>query len=150
MRIALSLLLLLMAGGLEAEEFRLLSFNIRYDRPDPGVRAWSERREAVAGIIREAADLAGLQEVLPNQRHDLAERCPEFVFVGVGREPEDRGEASPVLVRRARFAVLESGTFWFSDTPEVVGSKSWGNEIPRVCTWAKLRDASLWLVSSRR
>ena len=53
-----------------------------------------------------------------------------------------------MLVRRDRFAVLESGTFWFSDTPEVVGSKSWGNDIPRICTWAKLRDvkggAAFW------
>lgn len=131
-----------------AEEFRVLTFNIRYDRPDPGVRAWAERRETVAAILRANADLAGLQEVLPNQRRELLERCPEFAFVGVGREPGDGGEASPVLVRRERFTVLESGTFWFSDTPEIPGSKSWGNDLPRICTWAKLREvrdgAVLW------
>ena len=36
--------------------------------------------------------------------------------------------------------VLDQGTFWFSDTPEVPGSTSWGNDIPRICTWAHLRD----------
>lgn len=140
MRFPFLLLLILapLAAGLAAE-LRVLTFNIRYDRPDPGVRAWTERREAVAAIIREHADVAGLQEVLPNQRQELVERCPEFAFVGVGREPDDRGESSPVLYRRDRFALLDSGTFWFSDTPAVVGSKSWGNDIPRICSWAKLR-----------
>lgn len=131
-----------------AEGFRVLSFNIRYDRPDPGVRAWTERREVVAAIIRENADLAGLQEVLPNQRQEVMERCAGFEIVGLGREPGDRGESSPVLVRKDRLAVLESGTFWFSDTPDVAGSKSWGNDIPRICTWAKLRalkdDSVVW------
>ena len=31
----------------------------------------------------------------------------------------------------------DCGTFWFSDTPEKIASKSWGNEIPRICTWAR-------------
>ena len=74
MRFALLVFFALLAV-LRAEEIRVLTFNIRYDRPDPGVRAWTERRDAVAAIIREHADLAGLQEVLPNQRRELAERA---------------------------------------------------------------------------
>ncbi|MCK7510075.1 MAG: hypothetical protein MZV70_42585 [Desulfobacterales bacterium] len=31
-------------------------------------------------------------------------------------------------------------TFWFSDTPGVVKSTSWGNTIERVCTWAYFED----------
>jgi endonuclease/exonuclease/phosphatase family metal-dependent hydrolase len=38
--------------------------------------------------------------------------------------------------------VLDSGTFWFSDTPEQPGSKTWGNDITRICTWARFRDAT--------
>jgi endonuclease/exonuclease/phosphatase family metal-dependent hydrolase len=37
-----------------------------------------------------------------------------------------------------RFVLSEEGTFWFSDTPHVPGSKGWGNIIPRTCTWARL------------
>lgn len=122
------------------QDLQVLTFNVRYDRPDPGKQSWKERRDAVAAIIRANADVAGLQEVLPQQRKDLAERLPEFELVGIGRDPGDRGEASPLLVRKDRLEVLEHGTFWFSDSPEVVGSMSWGNEIPRICTWAKLRD----------
>ncbi len=31
-------------------------------------------------------------------------------------------------------------TFWFSDTPNIPGSISWGNKYTRICTWAKLFD----------
>ena len=34
----------------------------------------------------------------------------------------------------------KSDTFWFSDTPEIISSKSWGNDIVRICTWAKFSD----------
>jgi endonuclease/exonuclease/phosphatase family metal-dependent hydrolase len=36
--------------------------------------------------------------------------------------------------------VAEAGTFWFSDTPSVPGSKSWGNNITRICTWTRFVD----------
>jgi endonuclease/exonuclease/phosphatase family metal-dependent hydrolase len=36
--------------------------------------------------------------------------------------------------------VGESGTFWFSDTPGVPGSRSWGNSVTRICTWARFID----------
>ena len=34
----------------------------------------------------------------------------------------------------------DCGTFWLSDTPEVPGSRTWGNEIPRVAAWVRLID----------
>jgi endonuclease/exonuclease/phosphatase family metal-dependent hydrolase len=36
--------------------------------------------------------------------------------------------------------VRRSDTFWFSDTPGVVKSTSWGNQIERICTWAYFED----------
>jgi endonuclease/exonuclease/phosphatase family metal-dependent hydrolase len=123
------------------EDFRLLSFNIRYANPKDGADRWENRREAVVKLIREEADLAGLQEVLPEQRAEIAERCSEFTVVGVAREEDDKGEASPILFRKDRFEALASGTFWLSDTPETVGSHTWGNTLPRICTWARVRDS---------
>ena len=45
-----------------------------------------------------------------------------------------------LLYRRTRFDVWESGTFWLSETPKEPGSTSWGNKLPRICTWARLLD----------
>ena len=51
-----------------------------------------------------------------------------------------KGEYTAILFRTARFRADEAGTFWLSDTPEKRGSKSWGNEIHRICTWAHFID----------
>jgi len=134
------LLFVALSLAAHGEDFRVLTFNIRYANPKDCADRWENRREHVANLIRDESDLAGLQEVLPEQRAEIAERCAEFVVLGIGREPDDKGEASPILFRKDRFAALASGTFWLSDTPEIPGSHIWGNKLPRICTWAKLRD----------
>jgi endonuclease/exonuclease/phosphatase family metal-dependent hydrolase len=35
---------------------------------------------------------------------------------------------------------LSSGTFWLSETPDVVGSKGWDAKYPRICTWGQFKD----------
>ena len=83
--------------------------------------------------------IAGLQEALDWQIDEIREALPAYNMVGVGRDDGKRkGEFAPVFYRAERFRVGEQGTFWLSDTPEAPGSKSWGNQIPRICTWARL------------
>jgi endonuclease/exonuclease/phosphatase family metal-dependent hydrolase len=135
-----SFLLALSSALAMADDLRVLTFNIRFDNPKDGPDQWENRREAVAKVIADTADVAGLQEVKPQQRAWLIEHLPEFGFIGVGREPEDKDESVPVIFRKDRFEVLASGTFWLSSQPETPGSASFGNKLPRICTWAKLRD----------
>jgi endonuclease/exonuclease/phosphatase family metal-dependent hydrolase len=47
-----------------------------------------------------------------------------------------------VLYRHDRWSIdaEESGTFWLSDTPEKPASTSWGNDIPRIVTWALFHE----------
>ena len=139
-RVIRILLLILSALPAVAQDVRVLSFNIRYNNFMDGANAWPHRKEAVAQLIEKTADVAGLQEVKPEQRSWLIEHLPQFGVLGVGREPEDRDESVPVVYRKDRFEVLASGTFWLSENPDVAGSTSWGNKLPRICTWAKLRD----------
>ena len=47
-----------------------------------------------------------------------------------------------VLWRMERYELLADGNFWFSDTPGVPGSRTWGNTVTRICTWVRLRDRS--------
>lgn len=123
-------------------EVRVMSFNIRYGTAADGADAWPNRRDLVFEVIREfEPDVLGVQEALGFQLDALGEALPDHEIVGVGRDDGVRsGEFSAILVDRARFEVEASGTFWFSDTPEAPGSMSWGNRIPRICTWARLRD----------
>jgi len=71
----------------------------------------------------------------------LSDNLKEYTLVGVGRDDGKRaGELSAVLYKSKRFELLDSGTFWLSETPQVAGSKSWDSSLPRIATWVKLRD----------
>ena len=107
----------------------VMSFNIRYGTANDGDNHWTRRREMLFDVVREQnADLIGVQEALAAQIDEMIAAAPAYAVVGVGRDDgRARGEFSAILFRRDRFRVADSGTFWFSDTPAVPGSKSWGN-----------------------
>lgn len=120
----------------------VMSFNIRHGRGDDGVHVWPNRRALVQERLRVSnASLIGLQEVLDFQLDELTAVLPRYRAIGVGRDDGvSAGEFSPVLVDTTRFVVITSGTFWFSDTPDVPGSMHWGNRITRIASWARLAD----------
>jgi endonuclease/exonuclease/phosphatase family metal-dependent hydrolase len=124
------------------EPLTIMSFNIRYGTANDGENHWTLRREFLFDVMRAAdADLAGVQEALDTQLAELLQALPQYGLVGVGRDDgRARGEYAAILYRRDRFRVSDAGTFWFSDTPEVVASRSWGNRITRICTWARFVD----------
>ena len=120
----------------------VMTFNIRYGSAKDGENEWSARREMLFDVIRSTnPDLLGLQEALDFQIDEIVTAVPGYAVVGVGRDDgAEKGEYSAILFRKDRFHVAEAGTFWFSDTPSVIASKSWGNQITRICTWARLID----------
>jgi endonuclease/exonuclease/phosphatase family metal-dependent hydrolase len=121
----------------------VMSFNIRFDNPDDGINAWPNRKDQVADMTgnRYPSDIIGLQEALKHQIDELQTRLPGYSWVGVGRDDgKERGEYSPIFYRISRLELLETDTFWLSETPEIPGSKSWDAAITRVVTWAKFKD----------
>ena len=133
-----------------AEPINVMSFNIRYATAKDGENHWTLRRTFLFDVVREQdADIIGLQEALDSQIREIVEAVPGYAVVGVGRDDaKAAGEYSAILIRKDRFNVAEAGTFWFSDTPSVPGSTSWGNRITRICTWARLIDrggAAFWV-----
>jgi endonuclease/exonuclease/phosphatase family metal-dependent hydrolase len=120
----------------------VMSFNIRYGTANDGDNHWTRRRQFVVDVVTEvSADVVGVQEALDGQIQELLDAIPDYAAIGVGRDDgRTRGEYAAILYRRARLRVAESGTFWFSDTPDVIASASWGNTIPRICTWARFVD----------
>jgi endonuclease/exonuclease/phosphatase family metal-dependent hydrolase len=124
------------------EPMTVMTFNIRYGTAKDGENEWSARRDMLFDVIRSTnPDLLGLQEALDFQIDEIIAAVPGYAVVGVGRDDgAEKGEYSAILFRRDRFHVAEAGTFWFSDTPSVVASKSWGNQITRICTWARFID----------
>ena len=128
-------------GGTPAD-LRVASFNIRYGTANDGDNAWPLRRDLVTNQLRALqADVVGLQEALRFQLDQIAAALPEYDEFGVGRDDGDTaGEYAAILYRRDRLRRERGGTFWFSDTPTVPGSASWGNHVTRICTWARFTD----------
>lgn len=129
------------APGVSAEPLRVMTFNIRFDNPDDGQDAWPHRRGAVASLIQfYEPDVLGTQEVLLNQYQQLQEDLPDYATYGVGRnDGKMDGEFIPLFYRRDRFRLIDSGSFWLSETP---GSPSvgWDAALPRVASWLRLED----------
>jgi endonuclease/exonuclease/phosphatase family metal-dependent hydrolase len=128
------------SSGTDGLELRVMTFNIRYGTANDGENNWNNRKEMVFDVIRNhPSDVVGLQEALRFQIDAIREALPLYGEIGVAREDGyEEGEYSSVLYRTDRFGVGESGTFWFSDTPEIAGSNTWGNACVRICSWARL------------
>ena len=130
------------ADSQESADLCVMTFNLRYASASPP-NAWSARRPAAKALWdRVRPDVVGTQEGLYQQIKDLAADQPDFAWIGLGREGGSRGEFMAIFYRRARLTPLEFDHFWLSDTPDVIGSTTWGNSNRRMVTWVKFRDGA--------
>lgn len=122
-------------------QIKAASFNIRFDNPDDGYTSWDNRRKGVVKFLDvEDPDILGLQEVLKNQLDYIDLRLSDHDYVGIGRDDgKAAGEFAPVFYKRERFQLIDSGTFWLSETPDKP-SMGWDALINRICTYAFLKD----------
>lgn len=154
-------LLLFTSCGAYADTFKALSWNIRLDTPNDAELAWPHRAGKVINQLhQQAPDIIGLQEVMWHQLVRLESALPGYQRIGVGRDDgKNAGEFSPLLIRRDRFVIEDSGTFWFHPSwepaaiqtgavqkgdeevgPGLIGKQGWDAALPRICSWALLKD----------
>jgi endonuclease/exonuclease/phosphatase family metal-dependent hydrolase len=126
------------AGG--TAELAVMTYNLRY-ASQTGANAWPGRRPLIKSLIdAKRPDLIGTQEGLYGQLKDFAADQPDFDWIGLGRDGGSHGEFMAIFYRRARFEPLEYDHFWLSDTPDVIGSSTWGNTNRRMVTWVRFKD----------
>ncbi|MFP4499888.1 MAG: endonuclease/exonuclease/phosphatase family protein [Candidatus Hydrogenedentota bacterium] len=157
-------LLLFAAPPVSAEEgdaphtLRLLTFNVLVNWENKeGVPPWKDRRALCLAVTQEAdADLIGFQETAPKQADFFRDNLPGYGVVGEIALSEEQvaafSEILPIVramnitrytdallfYREALFDKLDEGHWWLSSTPEKL-SADFGNEMPRIMVWAKLR-----------
>ena len=121
-------------------ELKIISYNIRTLARD-GENSWQFRKHATKNMIElHKPDAFGLQEAMLPHMQYIDSVCPQYARVGVGRsDGKEGGEFVAIYYNKERFDLLDSGTFWLSETPDQV-SRGWDAALPRITTWVKLRD----------
>lgn len=118
---------------------RLMQFNIQTENGNPApVLVKSEMYRRLVDELM--PDTVGMQEVTVTWRKWLDEYVFNDSYASVGEPRTAGGEANPIYYRKDKFDLVEYGTFWLSDTPDVAGSAVEGANYPRICTWAVLKD----------
>jgi len=120
---------------------RVMTFNIRgsFHHWDDENR-WEYRAALnVATIRQHAPDLIGFQECQSGNMDAYRAQLPEYQYVmGPKTGEEDFWDYNPIFWKAERFALIDSGGFWLSRTPDH-WSKDWGSDEARGVTWVKLR-----------
>ena len=130
-----------MFGPAEGDALHVMSFNLKYAVP-LGPNSWRKRRPVMAELLRtEQPTILGTQEGLHRQLRDIEHDLPDhYDWIGEGRGGGVTDEYVAIFFDTRRLSALESGHFWLSDTPEVPGSRSWGNRTIRMATWVRFQD----------
>ena len=133
---------LLLQLSMGAQEFNVMTFNIRLNVSSDSLNAWPYRKDIVASqVLFHQIHVLGVQEALNDQMVDLQQRLPGFKSTGVGRDDgRTKGEFSAIFYDTVRLSLVKGETFWLSLTPSVPGSKSWDAAITRVVSWGYFTD----------
>ncbi|KUN06092.1 endonuclease [Streptomyces yokosukanensis] len=129
------------AGERHGDCLRVMSFNLRYaSTAEPN--SWAARRPAMRALLRsEPLHLIGSQEGLYQQLRDIeTDLGSRYDWIGTGRAGGSRDEFMAIFFDTRRLAPQEYDHFWLSDTPEVIGSNTWGGGSIRMVTWVRFRD----------
>ena len=142
----LSILFILFAAlvlGAQAQELKIISFNIRYNSWNniDGPNGWPYRKAAVAKMILEERPAAiGLQEALIDQLQYLDSNLPGYRRIGVGRDDgREAGEFMAIYYDTLRLSADMSSTLWLSETPWEA-SKGWDAACYRTVTCVFFTD----------
>jgi endonuclease/exonuclease/phosphatase family metal-dependent hydrolase len=132
-------------GPTPAPDLHVMTFNIRrriqkLSAASPDL--WATRRPLVERLLqREQPSVLGVQEALPDQARAVGEALgSRYRMLGHGRSRTRTGEGCPLFFDTERLTLLDWRQSALSDKPDVPGSASWGNGIPRVIVTAHLAD----------
>lgn len=119
------------------QTLKVMTYNIRLSLDSDKENSWENRKaEALELMDYYHPDFFGVQEAVPKQMSDIKNYLTNYDYVGVGRDDgKNKGEYSAIFYDTKKLQVLDSGTFWLSETPEIP-SKGWDAAYNRVCTYA--------------
>lgn len=134
-----------MIGPVAAPSLHVMTYNIRRRMEDVGRRRpdrWSRRKWLLRRLLAvERPTLLCLQEVLPDQARWVRDSLgSDHRRVGQGRNADGGGEGTPIFYDTRRLRLVDWSQQALSDSPRKPGSRSWGNQVPRIVVSANFVD----------
>ena len=125
----------------ETEEITVMSSNVRCFSPtDLGKKSWFYRAPLIRDDINTVKpDIIGFQEATWLHMGYLTKVLKGYDHVITYRDDFILSEGCPVFYRTDKFELVDKGSFWLSETPEVM-SKDWGAACYRVASYVILKD----------
>ena len=140
-----------------AGSLRVASHNVHYIdlNADDGawsIADWNSRKPALDAAFKAlGADVAAFQEMESFSRGSdggtnlaldwLLARNPGYRAAAVG-DWHDFPSTQPILYRADRLSVVDQGWYFFSETPDVIYSRSFDGSYPAFASWVRFRDKS--------
>ena len=123
------------------EAIRVMSYNVRC--ANDGEQTITNRSKVGVALIEEyAPDSFGVQECTPRWKRIFAYNLGDK-YASVGRSRDYFGpftEYSSIYYLKDKYNLIDSGTFWLSETPEKAYTKSFDSTCYRIASWALLEN----------
>jgi len=122
-----------------ANLLKIISYNVRC-ADDGNGNDIKERAPRLEKVINDRdPDIIGFQEVTPKwwDNYLIPFFGDKYDYVHKYRS-ESSKEGTPLMWRKDKFELLDSGHFWLSETPDTE-SKGWNASHWRICMWVKLK-----------
>ncbi|MFA8385235.1 MAG: endonuclease/exonuclease/phosphatase family protein [Pelagibaca sp.] len=139
----------------EGDALRIASYNVHYIILSQETGAWSvsdwERRKGPLDSAFKAlqADIVAFQEMESWQRGSdgsvnltrdhLAEMNPDYGVAATG-DWREFPTTQPLFYLKDRLQSVDQGWFFFSDTPDVIYSRTFNGSFPAFATWVQFED----------
>jgi endonuclease/exonuclease/phosphatase family metal-dependent hydrolase len=136
------------------ETLRVATYNVHYiwmgrATGDWSTGDWERRKGPLQSAFRSLdADVVGFQEMESfgrgmapaNLTLDwLVEQNPDYTAAAVG-DPAEFPSTQPIFYRHDRLDLRDQGWFFFSDTPDVIYSRTFNGSWPAFASWAEFED----------
>lgn len=123
------------------DEITIMSANVRCYAPDDLFKkSWFYRADLLIEDVNSVKpDIIGFQEVSILHYGYLQNAMPDYDSEIMYRDDWILSEGCPIFYRTDKYEKLASGSFWLSETPDVM-SKDWGAAHYRIATYVILKD----------
>ena len=124
-----------------ADTITVMSTNVRFYNPlDFLKKSWFYRASLIIDDINSVKpDIIGFQEATFIHYNYLKNAMPDYSSAMAYRDDFILSEGCPIFYRADKFELVDCGSFWLSETPEVM-SKDWGSEHYRICVYVVLKE----------